>query len=389
MSDSDGTAPRGRRTAKLRAERAAKSGKRLRFPVRLAGRPWYFYAFWTALVVSAALIFWLVLTWNAFIAPAGAPVTVPLVIGLQLPVAQSLATKSRVALHVIAHRSDFKAPKDRILGQLPAAGEQVREGRSIDVIVSDGVPTVKVPNVGAMSLRDATVALENAHLFLGSVQDREQVDVTAGTVLDQKPDAFTSLPAGSHVDVVVARGRPQRYAPNFVGASIAFALAAAKDAGIALDKITDLAIAPGAKPKGTVVEQDPAAGSPLTPNQRISLQVSGGAPPTPVPLDMSPSAQTSPIPGQTTPSNQNQPSPAQSGTLPTPQGARGMRVSVALPSSATPAHIRVVLLDSTGSRTLYDQRTTGGFTLSFDVTVTGAATIDTYVDDALVNSTAL
>jgi beta-lactam-binding protein with PASTA domain len=275
------------------------------------------------------------------------------------------------------------------LGQLPAAGEQVREGRSIDVILSDGVPTVKVPSVGAMSIRDATVALENAHLFLGSVQDREQVDVTAGTVLDQKPEAFTLLPAGSHVDLVVAAGRPQRYAPNFVGASIAFAVAAAKDAGIVLDKITDLAIAPGAKPKDTVVEQDPAAGSPLSPNQRISLQVSGGAPPTPMPLDQSPAAETSPVPGQSSPSDQNSPGPAQSGALPTPQGARGMRVSVALPGSSAPAHIRVVLLDATGSRTLYDQHTTGGFTLSFDVTVTGAATIDTYVDNALVNSTAL
>jgi beta-lactam-binding protein with PASTA domain len=388
VSDSDGTGRRGRRTAKLHAEQAAKSGKRLRFPVRLTGRPWYFYAFWTALVVSAALILWLVLTWNAFIAPAGAPVTVPQVIGLQFPAAQSLARKSRVALHVIAHRADFKAPKDRILGQLPAAGEQVREGRSIDIIVSDGVPTVKVPNVGALSLRDATVALENAHLFLGSVQDRQQTDVTAGTVLDQKPEAFASLPAGSRVDVVVASGRPQRYAPNFVGASITFAVAAAKDAGIALSKVTDLAMAPGAKPRGTVVEQDPAAGSPLSPNQRISLQVSGGAPPTPVPLDTTSAGQTSPIPGGSAP-NPNQPGPSQSGALPTPQGARGMRVSVALPGSSSPAHIRVVLLDATGSRTLYDQRTTGGFTLSFDVTVTGAATIDTYVDDALVNSTAL
>jgi serine/threonine-protein kinase len=384
VSDSDGTSRRGgRRTAKLRAEQSAKIGK------RRGRRSWYFYAFWSALAVSAVLIIWLVVTWNAFIAPAGAPVTVPLVIGLQLPAAQVLATKSRVTLHVVAHRADFKAPKDRILGQLPAAGEQVREGRSIDVIVSDGVPTVKVPNVGAMSIRDATVALENAHLFLGSVQDKEQTDVTAGTVLDQKPDAFTSLPAGSHVDLVVAAGRPQRYAPNFVGASIAFAVAAAKDAGIALDKITDLAIAPGAKPKDTVVEQDPAAGSPLSPNQRISLQVSGGAPPTPVPLDQSPAADTSPIPGQPSPSDQNSPGPALSGALPTPQGARGMRVSVALPGSSAPAHIRVVLLDATGSRTLYDQHTTGGFTLSFDVTVTGPATIDTYVDNALVNSTAL
>lgn len=370
--------------AKLRAERAAKAGGK-----RPAGRrPWYFIAFWTALAVSALIIVWLVFTWNAFTAPAGAPVTVPKLIGLQYSAAQSLAADSRVTLHIVARRPDFKAPKDRILGQLPAAGEEVREGRSVDVIVSDGVPTVKVPNVGAMSLRDATVALENAHLFPGDVQSKRQEDVTAGTVLDQQPDAFTSLPAGSRVDLVVASGRPQKYAPNFVGASASFALAAAKDAGITLDKITQLAIAPGAKPKGTVVAQDPSAGSPLLPNQRISLQVSGGAPPTPVPLDFSPAVDTSPV-AVPSGSPEGSPQPAASGALPAPQGARGMRVSVALPGSPTPAHIRVVLLDATGARTLYDQHTTGGFTLSFDVTVTGSATIDTYVDDALVNSTAL
>lgn len=385
MSDSGGNGPRGgRRTAKLRAERALKSAKHSGGP-----RPWYFYAFWTALAVSAIIIAWLVLTWNAFTQPAGAPVTVPSLIGKQIQAAQTLAAKSQVTLHVAAHRSDFKAPKDSILGQLPAAGEQVREGRSIDIIVSDGVPTVKVPNVAAMSLRDATVALENAHLFTGAVQTRSQQDITAGTVLDQKPDAFTSLPAGSRVDLVVARGRPQRYAPDFVGASASFAVAAAKDAGISLDKITQLAIAPGAKPKGTVIAQDPIAGAPLLPNQRISLQVSGGAPPTPVPLDVSPEVAVSPIVSPEGSAGQTQPQPSSAGALPSPEGARGMRVSVALPGSPKPAHIRVVLLDATGARTLYDQRTTGGFTLSFDVTVTGAATIDTYVDDALVNSTAL
>jgi beta-lactam-binding protein with PASTA domain len=385
VSDSGGENPRGgRRTAKLRAERALKGAK----PSR-GRRSWYFYAFWSALAVSAVIIIWLVMTWNAYTAPAGAPVTVPSLIGIQFSAAQELASKSRVSLHVIAHRPDFKAPKDRVLGQLPAAGEHVREGRSVDIILSDGVPTVKVPNVGAMSLRDATVALENAHLFPGDVQSRQQNDVTAGTVLDQKPDAFTSLPAGSRVDLVVARGRPQRYAPNFVGASVSFAVAAAKDAGIALDRVTELALAPGAKPKGTVVAQDPSAGTPLLPNQRISLQVSGGAPPTPVPIDTGPVAEPGSTNGPSAGVDQGSPHPNASGVLPTPQGARGMRVSVALPGSSAPARIRVVLLDATGSRTLYDQRTTGGITLSFDVTVTGAATIDTYVDDALVNSTAL
>jgi hypothetical protein len=66
-----------------------------------------------------------------------------------------------------------------------------------------------------------------------------------------------------------------------------------------------------------------------------------------------------------------------------------MRVSVALPQSDSPVRIRVVLVDSTGSKTLYDQVTRGGFTLSFDLSVNGVGTLQTYVGDALVNSSTL
>jgi beta-lactam-binding protein with PASTA domain len=375
----DGPSAGGKRTAKLAAEKSRARGRRaLRWT-------WQSYALWAALGVSVAIVLWFSITLNAFLAPAGASVTVPALEGLSLSAAQTLAARAHLGLHTIARRADYRTPKDEILGQLPAAGEHVREGRSIDIIVSDGVPTVKVPNVGSMSQRDATVALENAHLVAGDVTTREQSDVTAGIVLDQKPDAFTDVPAGSKVDLVVARGRPLKYAPNFVGYPASFAATAAKEAGIALDKITELAIAPNAKPKGTIVAEDPPAGSPLLPNQRISLQVSGGAPPTPAPLPSLPIDNTaidSPPPNA-------QPSPSPTGALPAPESARAMRVSVALPASSSPARVRVVLLDARGSRTLYDQDTTGGFTLSFDVTVTGAATIETFVNDALVNSTAL
>jgi beta-lactam-binding protein with PASTA domain len=377
----DGPSGVGKRTAKLAAEKSRSRGRRaLRWT-------WQIYALWAALGVSVAIVLWFAITLNVFLAPAGASVTVPSLEGLSLSAAQTVATRAHLELRTIARRDDYRAPKDDILGQLPAAGEHVREGRSIDVIVSDGVPTVKVPNVSSMSQRDATVALENAHLTAGAVTTREQSDVTAGIVLDQKPDAFTDVPAGSKVDLVVARGRPLKYAPNFVGYPASFAATAAKEAGIALDKITMLAIAQNAKPKGMIVAEDPPAGSPLLPNQRISLQVSGGAPPTPVPLPSFPSDNTaidSPAPNA-----QPSPSPSPTGALPVPESARAMRVSVALPASSSPARVRVVLLDARGSRTLYDQDTTGGFTLSFDVTVTGAATIETFVNDALVNSTAL
>ena len=370
----------GKRTAKLAAER---SRARFRRPLAL-GWTWQTYALWGSLGVAVIVGLWFAITLNAFLAPAGASVTVPSLEGLSLSAAQTVTARAHLELHTIARRADFRVPKDDILGQLPAAGEHVREGRSIDIIVSDGVPTVKVPNVSSLSQRDAIVALENAHLVSGDVTTREQPDVTAGIVLDQKPDAFTEVPAGSKVDLVVARGRPLKYAPNFVGYPASFAATAAKEAGISLDKITVLAIAPNAKPKGIIVAEDPPAGSQLLPNQRISLQVSGGAPPTPAPLPSFPVDNTaigSPP--------ASQPSPSPTGALQPPESSRGMRVSVALPASSAPARVRVVLLDAKGSRTLYDQDTTGGFTLSFDVTVTGAATIETFVNDALVNSTAL
>jgi len=66
-----------------------------------------------------------------------------------------------------------------------------------------------------------------------------------------------------------------------------------------------------------------------------------------------------------------------------------MRVSVALPKSDAAKPVRVVLQDATGSKTLFEQTTTGGITLTFDLTVVGEGTIETYVDGKLVTSTPL
>jgi hypothetical protein len=62
---------------------------------------------------------------------------------------------------------------------------------------------------------------------------------------------------------------------------------------------------------------------------------------------------------------------------------------VALPQSDSAKQVRVVLEDATGSKTLFDQRTTGGITLSFDLQVVGQATIETYVDRKLISTTPL
>lgn len=319
---------------------------------------------------------------SIWLAPAGKPVPVPSFRGMPFDHAESLASSGHLGLRVVARRTDFHAPKNVIIGQLPSAGEKVREGRVVDVILSDGVPMVSVPNLSNLSLRDAKLALGNAHLTLGNVSESQNVDVIAGQVLEQHPDPFTQLPAGRPVEVTVAKGRPQMYAPNFIGMSLDFAKKAAAEVHIVIGGVTLMPIREGARPKGTIVAQDPVPGFAMTPKQKMSLQVSGGGPPTPTP---SPSPLTSEEAAQASPS----PSPSPSPILASPGAPRTMRISVALPRSDVAKPVRIVLQDATGSKTIFEQTTTGGVTLSFDLTVVGEGTIETYVDGKLVTTTPL
>lgn len=353
-------------------------------PARRSARHWTDYLPWVALgafVVAIAVVDTLLVIW---LAPAGRPVTVPQFMGMPFGQAEELASSSHIGLRVVAHRSDFHAPKDVIIGQLPSPGEKVREGRVVDVILSDGVPLVSVPNVSNMSLRDAKLTLSNAHLILGAVSETKNLDVIAGQVLNQRPDPFTQVPAGSAVDVEVASGRPQMYAPNFIGLSVSLAKKAAADAHVTLGTLTSMPIAEGAKPKGTIVGQDPAPGTALAAKQKIALQVSGGGPESPTPL---PTPVMTESPAEAVPSAS--PSPSPSPVLPSPVAERKLRVSVVLPKSDTPKPVRVVLQDAAGSQTIFDQVTTGGIVLTFDLTVKGSGTIETYVDGKLVTSTPL
>lgn len=365
---SDGPPPPRRRPRPYQTAGAGTGSRR--------ARHWIDYLPLVSLIIFLMAVGGALIALSAWLSPAGKPVTVPAFIGVPYDTAAAQADSAGLRLHVIARRPDFHAAKDLVVGQLPAAGEKVRSGRSIDLIVSAGIPMVKTPNLANLSLRDAQLALEDARLELGSVQPQSNGDVTAGQVLEQHPDPFVEVQAGTKVNVVVAKGRPLTYTPSFIGLSIEFAKQAAKDAHFQLAAARYLPITLGAKPKGIVVDQDPPPGQILLPKQRVALQVSGGAPPTPTPSP-------SPLPLQASP----EPSPTEA--LPSPAGQRFLRVSVALPQSDKPQPVRVVLQDASGSRTLYSETTTGGITLSFDITVTGAATIETYVGDALISTTPL
>src|ERR1700736_3126094 len=106
-------------------------------------------------LVAVAVVAIMAFIW---LAPAGKPVSVPSFMGMTFDRANAQASSAHLGLRVVARRTDFRAPKNSVIGQLPSAGEKVREGRVFDVILSDGVPMVTVPNLSNLSLRDAKLA---------------------------------------------------------------------------------------------------------------------------------------------------------------------------------------------------------------------------------------
>ena len=339
-----------------------------------------------ALAIVVALI---ALAALRMLEPTGSAVALPRFSGMALAAARREAAAAHVNLRIVARHPDTHAAKDQVIGQFPAPGEHVREGRTVDVIVSDGPTLSVVPNLNGKSVRDAIVELGNAHLELGDVAEVRNTSLIAGNIFAQHPDALSQVAEGAKVDVAVAQGRPESHVPNFVGLTIEFAQSAARGAGVTLGPPVWLPLAKNAKPRGVVAEQDPLPGRPLSPADKVVLRVSSGPAPTPTPFPTIPPI----LPTQALASPSTSPeasTPEPSGATPTAApAARSMRVSVKLPSFPTPKRIRVALVDAAGSRDLYDETTTGGMTLSFDVTVNGAGTIQTYVEGALVTSTQL
>lgn len=146
-------------------------------------------------------------------------------------------------------------------------------------LVGPGSPTT-VPTVGTVAYEEAVATLEAADL----AASREEVfdeTIPVGHVVSTDPIAGTELPRGSEVVLRVSKG-PERYAvPALVGTPAADAEAALKAVMLTLGERTDVFSETVAE--GVIIEISPAAGENLRRGEAVSIVVSKGREPIPVP----------------------------------------------------------------------------------------------------------
>jgi len=170
-------------------------------------------------------------------------------------------------------RHDPGVAVDRIVQQDPAAGTQVRHGRTIRVVVSLGGETLTVPSVIGQPARQAELELRRFGLTPGWEAHIHTDDAPASQVLDEAPAAGTLSVSGDRVHRLVSDGpRAARFVmPDLTGRTLHDVQEWITLCGFRSRAVRR--VPAEGKRSGTVVGQLPLSGYPIARRDVVELTV--------------------------------------------------------------------------------------------------------------------
>ena len=97
-------------------------------------------------------------------------------------------------------------PADSVIRTDPAAGTKVPANTSITVWLSSGAQLIMVPNLLGMTEQDATTALTNAKLTLGTITQSNSATYPKGQVISSDPVANSQIAPLTVVNLIISNG---------------------------------------------------------------------------------------------------------------------------------------------------------------------------------------
>lgn len=200
--------------------------------------------------------------------PTDTALTVPDLVSQSQKAAEDQLTGMGLKVEVVKEASsDIK--KGIVIKTDPAADAKVEKGSAVKLFVSTGPKKIKVPD-GLIGIpqEDAMKALTDAGLR-GTLKTRVS-SRPQGTVLDTDPKAGEEVEEGGSVTLFVPKQLGE--VPSVIGLTEADARKALTEAGFRT-KVSPLA---SDQPEGTVIQQNPEAGTKLAPKTTVTIVISTG-----------------------------------------------------------------------------------------------------------------
>lgn len=160
-----------------------------------------------------------------------------------------------------------------VVGTDPKPGARIRQNDSVDLVVSLGPKTVKVPDLRDRPLAEARAALKERGLEPGMVTREFDDEVARGSVISSSPGDGSTVRSGSAVALTVSKGSPVDI-PDVTGESVEDARAELQEAGLKVK------IAPARVNSefdaGQVARQSPREGLQAAEGDTVTLTLSKG-----------------------------------------------------------------------------------------------------------------
>jgi beta-lactam-binding protein with PASTA domain len=175
----------------------------------------WLYNIGAALVVFGIVIFavYLALGWYT---KHDVKIPVPNVVGQTVSNAEIMMQNEGLTVKIIDSVYNEKAQPFSIIEQIPAAGNEVKPGRAIYVVINSGnKPKIKMPKLVDQSLTLATAVLKNNGLILGEISYSFD-EIGNNLVVSQKINGRevapgTLLTKGTRIDLVIISNDREKF----------------------------------------------------------------------------------------------------------------------------------------------------------------------------------
>ena len=193
-------------------------------------------------------------------------VAVPNVVGTQLTVGKAILENRGFKVQVTTVVSDQQ--RDKILRQDPQPNTKAKEGSTVSLTVSGGPGQATVPSVDGLTQAQARRKLEAAG-FKVTVSREASDTIPSGTVTRTAPPGGTQIDKGSTVTLFISSGPQRVTVPSVVGQSQDSASAELANVGLKVSIVQQ----ESTQTPGTVLSQDPGAGSLAGRGSTVTLTV--------------------------------------------------------------------------------------------------------------------
>lgn len=202
----------------------------------------------------------------------GKEVMVPDVVGKPAETARSLLTNENLRVQ-IAEAFNDRVPAGYVVSQQPPGGQVVKERRTIQIVISRGLDVTAIPDLKGLQRREAEARIRSAGLQVGILSEEYSATVPVDAVISQNPRPPGQVAKGVLIDLVVSKGKsPQQITvPNFIGESMQSVLARIEALHLKVGRIRETSTSRFAP--GMISAQAPIPGSSVYEGTTIDLEV--------------------------------------------------------------------------------------------------------------------